>query len=57
MATVEDQRHLKQKFLRAEIIDFGLDAGEFAEYIGMKKENGRKIVIKALISTIGATTS
>lgn len=40
MATREDQRLLKQKFLRAEIIDQGLDAGEFAEYIGKKKENG-----------------
>lgn len=42
MANVEDERLLKQNFLRSEIIDQGFDAGEFAEYLGKKKEDGRR---------------
>lgn len=57
MASEEEERHLKQNFLRSEIIDQGFDAGEFSEYIGKKKENGRNELKKAQISTTGLMMS
>jgi hypothetical protein len=43
MSNSEDQRELKQKFLRDQIIDQGYKAEDFVEYIGKKKEGGDDI--------------
>jgi hypothetical protein len=41
MSSAEEQRLLKQKFLRREILEPGYDANEFSEYIGKKKVDGK----------------
>ena len=49
-----DETRQKQNYLRTEIIEQGLDAGDFIEYIAARRENGRRGVIKATTSTTGA---
>lgn len=52
---MDDEKLLKQKFLRIQIIDQGYDAGEFSEYIGKKKEDGSLFLTKEPTSTTGHT--
>ena len=42
----EEVRHLKQSYLREQIMEPGYDAGEFSEYIGKKKHQGSTDVIR-----------
>lgn len=53
MSSLEDERLLKQKFLRVQIIDQGYDAMEFSEYIGKKKEEGSWILKQEWTSITG----
>ena len=57
MSYREEQKLLKQKYLRAQIIDQGLDAAEFAEYIGKKKEDGTTQLTQEWTSITGLTMS
>jgi hypothetical protein len=55
MSYQEEQRFLKQKFLRQQIIEMEYDAQEFCEYIGKKKEDGTSGLIQEPTSTTGLT--